>query len=53
MPGDERVNEGESTNDALLPDSHKRFLRIHELLRADFGSITVNRMEARLLPALR
>ena len=32
----------------LLPDSRKRFLRIHELIRADFGSITVNRMKAHL-----
>jgi isopenicillin-N N-acyltransferase like protein len=34
--------------DALLPDSRKRFARIHELIRADFGSLTVDRMKAHL-----
>jgi isopenicillin-N N-acyltransferase like protein len=38
----------ESTDDALLPDSRKRFQRIHELIRADFGAITVDRMKAHL-----
>jgi isopenicillin-N N-acyltransferase-like protein len=38
----------ESTDDALLPDSLKRFQRIHELIRGDFGSITVDRMKAHL-----
>jgi isopenicillin-N N-acyltransferase like protein len=38
----------ESPDDALLPDSRKRFHRINELIRADFGSITVDRMKAHL-----
>src|SRR5262245_48275846 len=36
------------TPDALLPDSRKRFARIHELIRADFGSLTVDRMKGHL-----
>jgi len=34
--------------DALVVDSRKRFDRIHELIRADFGSLTVDRMKAHL-----
>ena len=36
------------TPDASLPDSRKRLDRINELIRADFGSITVDRMKAHL-----
>jgi isopenicillin-N N-acyltransferase-like protein len=38
----------EAPDDALLPDSRKRLDRISELLRADFGSIAVDRMKAHL-----
>jgi isopenicillin-N N-acyltransferase-like protein len=34
--------------DSSLPDSHKRLHRMSELIRADFGSITVDRMKANL-----
>lgn len=34
--------------DDLVLDSRKRFDRIHELIRADFGSLTVDRMKAHL-----
>jgi len=34
--------------DALVLDSRKRFDRIHELIRADFGSLTADRMKAHL-----
>jgi isopenicillin-N N-acyltransferase-like protein len=38
----------EQMDDVLLPDSRQRLNRINELLRADFGSITVDRMKAHL-----
>jgi len=34
--------------DALVADSRKRFDRIHELIRLDFGSLTLDRMKAHL-----
>src|SRR5262249_31274431 len=34
--------------DALVVDSRKRFDRIHHLIQADFGSLTVDRMKAHL-----
>ena len=34
--------------DTLVVDSRKRFERIHQLIRADFGSLTVDRMKAHL-----
>src|SRR6185436_5059262 len=36
------------TQDTSLPDSRKRLDRINELIRVDFGSITVDRMKAHL-----
>jgi isopenicillin-N N-acyltransferase-like protein len=36
------------TEAALVVDSRKRFDRIHELIRADFSSLTVDRMKAHL-----
>jgi isopenicillin-N N-acyltransferase like protein len=36
------------TEDALVVDSRKRFDRIHQLIGADFGSLTVDRMKAHL-----